>query len=49
MKNIQNSDHQLTDAADIYITERSLILTQFYLFGSSIYGISTNVLELLRK
>jgi hypothetical protein len=30
MKNIQNSDHQLTGAADICITERSLILTRFY-------------------
>lgn len=49
MKTIQNSDHQLTGAADICITEHSLILTRFYPFDSSIYGISTNVLEFLRK
>jgi len=45
MRDIQNSDHQLTGAADICIAERSLILTQFYPFGSSIGGISTNVLS----
>ena len=49
MKNTQNSNHKLTGAAAICITELSLILTQFYSFGSSIYGISTNVFEFLRK